>query len=532
MRADPFHNAGKARCGFRRNRKDGVEAPYRPGQEFDRWSLSELVQQGCSIASEVEPNSAGNSPRPTAPVQSRAFFYNAVGQQELDAVSYRGGGQGLGYKFGISGMWLVAAIGTGVLVLSLCFAPTLQRLKIYTVAQMLPLRYGARGTRISGVVMLAYALMLCATSTGAYATVLVVLFGWERWMALAVGGGIVLIYSTIGAMWSITLADMAQFVIKTIGVFFLMLPFTWNAAGGVNGISERVDAAFFDITGIGAQTIITYFVVYTLGLLIGQDIWQRVFTARTPKVARWGGATAGIYCIFYGVAGALIGMAASVVLPNIKVKDDVYADIAMNILPVGVGGLVLAAAVAAMMSTASGTLIAAATVAREDVVPLIRSWVGSAEPVAEANGEHDVAGSRKYVLVLGLISTALAILVQDVVAALTIAYDILVGGLMIPIIGRLVWRRATGLGAAAAMGAGIVVTLATMFVLEINADNQYDGVYANEPIYFGLAVALVAFVGVSLFSRQTDRETVEAWNARIAGQRPVSEDQAAPVNAI
>jgi len=39
-------------------------------------------------------------------------------------------------------------------------------------------------------------------------------------------------------------------------------------------------------------------------------------------------------------------------------------------------------------------------------------------------------------------------------------------------------------------------------------------------------------VGVSLFSRQTDRETVEAWNARIAGQRPVSEDQAAPVNAI
>lgn len=215
-------------------------------------------------------------------------------------MSYRGGGQGLGYKFGISGMWLVAAIGTGVLVLSLCFAPTLQRLKIYTVAQMLTLRYGARGTRISGVVMLAYALMLCATSTGAYATVLVVLFGWERWMALAVGGGMVLIYSTIGAMWSITLAEMAQFVIKTIGVFFLMLPFTWNAAGGVNGISERVDAAFFDISGIGAQTIITYFVVYTLGLLIGQDIWQRVFTARTPKVARWGGATAGIYCIFYG----------------------------------------------------------------------------------------------------------------------------------------------------------------------------------------------------------------------------------------
>ena len=67
-----------------------------------------------------------------------------------------------------------------------------------------------------------------------------------------------------------------------------MLPFTLNAAGGFEGIRARVDASFFQIDGIGIQTIITYFVVYTLGLLIGQDIWQRVFTAKTPTVARWG----------------------------------------------------------------------------------------------------------------------------------------------------------------------------------------------------------------------------------------------------
>jgi solute:Na+ symporter, SSS family len=428
------------------------------------------------------------------------------------------GGVGLGYKFGLSGMWLVVAIGTGVLVLSLFFAPTLQRLKIYTVAQMLTLRYGVSATKVSGIVMLAYTLMLCATSTGAYATILVVLFGWERWVAIAVGGAIVLIYSTIGGMWSITLADMAQFVIKTIGVFALMLPFTWNQAGGLQGVRDRVDASFFDINGIGAQTIITYFVVYTLGLLIGQDIWQRVFTARTPKVARWGGTTAGVYCILYGVAGALIGMAASVVLPNIEVKDDVYADVAMNILPIGVGGIVLAAAVAAMMSTASGTLIAAATVAKADVVPFVRSWFGKPAHHGHLDTpEHDVQGSRWYVLGLGVVAIVLAILVQDVVAALTIAYDILVGGLLIAIIGGLVWKRGTGLGAAASMAAGTVVTLTTMIVLEVNAKNQYDGIYANEPIYYGLIAALVAYVAVSLLSRPTDPETMGAWNRRVAG---------------
>lgn len=72
--------------------------------------------------------------------------------------------------------------------------------------------------------MLAYTLMLAATSSGAYASVFVVLFGWERWVSILVGGAVVLIYATIGGMWSIALADMAQFIIMTIGIFALMLP--------------------------------------------------------------------------------------------------------------------------------------------------------------------------------------------------------------------------------------------------------------------------------------------------------------------
>lgn len=91
------------------------------------------------------------------------------------------GGVGLGYKWGISGMWLVVAIGAGVILLSVFFAPTLQKLKVFTVSPMLSLRYGsAAATNTSGIVMLAYTLMLCATSTSTYATIFVVLFGWEK----------------------------------------------------------------------------------------------------------------------------------------------------------------------------------------------------------------------------------------------------------------------------------------------------------------------------------------------------------------
>lgn len=390
------------------------------------------------------------------------------------------GGVGLDYAYGISGMWLVAAIGVGVLLLSLLFAPVLQHLKIYTVSQMLTLRYGSEATQVSAVVMLAYTLMLAATSTVAYASIFVVLFGWERWLAIVVGGAIVLAYSVIG--------------------------------------------------GMGLQSIITYFVIYTLGLLIGQDIWQRVFTARSPEVARWGGTAAGVYVILYGVAGALIGMAAAVVLPGIEVRDDVFASVALEMLPVGLGGLALAAAVAAMMSTASGALIAAATVARADVVPLARKILSGRRPAtldaqaARTEAEHEAAGAQRFeedvtanrwwVLGLGLFVLALAVLVPDVVAALTIAYAILVGGLMVAIIGGLVWSRGTGAGAAWSMLAGTVGTLATMITIEVQGEEPFTGVYANEPIYVGLAASAVVYVVLSLLTRPIHPSVLEAWHRR------------------
>lgn len=435
------------------------------------------------------------------------------------------GGVGLGYSKGISGLWLVVAIGVGVLLLSLAFAGTIQKLKIYTVSQMLSLRYGHKATQTSSIVMLAYTLMLCATSTSAYATVFVVLFGWERWAAIAVGGAIVLVYSTIGGMWSITLADMAQFVIKTLGVFGLMLPFALAAAnqqGGFDSIRDRVKESFFQLDGIGVQTIITYFVVYTLGLLIGQDIWQRVFTAKSPAVARWGGTTAGIYCILYGVAGALIGMAARVALPDIDIaaggKDAVYAEVASNLLPIGLGGLVLAAAVAAMMSTASGALIAAATVARADVLPFVASWFGKRVTTEDsANPEHDVRANRFWVLGLGVLAIVIAVLVKDVVSALTIAYDILVGGLLVAIIGGLVWKRGTGVAAAASMAVGAVVTIVLLVLFATGAIPSEDGIYANEPIYFGLGASLLVYIVVSLATPRTPEPVIRAWNLRLEG---------------
>ncbi|GAA0688867.1 sodium:solute symporter [Streptomyces cellulosae] len=414
------------------------------------------------------------------------------------------GGVGLGYQYGLSGAWMVFTIGLGLLALSVFFSARIARLKVYTVSEMLDLRYGGRAGVISGLVMWAYTLMLAVTSTIAYATIFDVLFDMNRTLAIVLGGSIVVAYSTLGGMWSITLTDMVQFVVKTIGVLLLLLPIAVVKAGGFAEMKAKLPTEYFDPLGIGGETIFTYVLIYTFGMLIGQDIWQRVFTARSDRTARWGGTVAGTYCLAYAVAGAVIGTAAKVLYPNLASADDGFATIVKDELPVGVRGLVLAAALAAVMSTSSGALIACATVANNDIWSRLR---GIVRPEGEQHDE--VKGNRAFILLMGLAVIATAIALNDVVQALTVAYNLLVGGLLVPILGGLLWKRGTAQGALASVAVGGLAVIGLMATY---------GILANEPVYYGLLASLAAYVVVSLATRPTDAAVLAAWRERLAGR--------------
>ncbi|MEV6803254.1 sodium:solute symporter [Streptomyces sp. NPDC051132] len=425
------------------------------------------------------------------------------------------GGVGLGYRYGLSGAWMVFTIGLGLLALSVFFSARISRLKVYTVSEMLDLRYGGRAGLISGVVMWAYTLMLAVTSTIAYATIFDVLFDVNRTVAIILGGAIVVAYSTLGGMWSITLTDMVQFVVKTIGVLLLLLPIAVVKAGGFGAMRAELPAGYFDPLGIGGETIFTYVLIYTFGMLIGQDIWQRVFTARSDRTARWGGTVAGTYCLAYALAGAVIGTAAKVLYPHLGSADDAFATIVKDELPVGVRGLVLAAALAAVMSTSSGALIACATVANNDIWSRLRG-------LARRSGEHDeVRGNRVFILVMGLAVIGTAIALNNVVEALTVAYNLLVGGLLVPILGGLLWKRGTAGGALAAVAVGGLAVIGLM---------AGYGILANEPVYYGLLASLAAYVVVSLATRPTDEAVLAAWRERLAGRSPELPSEAVPAH--
>lgn len=427
------------------------------------------------------------------------------------------GGVGLGYQYGLSGAWMVFTIGLGLLALSVFFSARIARLKVYTVSEMLDLRYGGRAGVISGLVMWAYTLMLAVTSTIAYATIFDVLFDMNRTLAIILGGSIVVAYSTLGGMWSITLTDMVQFVVKTIGVLLLLLPIAVVKAGGFGEMKAKLPTAYFDPLGIGGETIFTYVLIYTFGMLIGQDIWQRVFTARNDRTAKWGGTVAGTYCLVYALAGAVIGTAAKVMYPKLASPDDAFATIVKDELPVGVRGLVLAAALAAVMSTSSGALIACATVANNDIWSRLRGGLGRRSGQAREEDAHDeVRGNRVFILVMGVAVIGTAIALNNVVEALTVAYNLLVGGLLVPILGGLLWKRGTAHGALASVVVGGLTVIGLMAAY---------GILANEPVYYGLLASLAAYLVVSLATPATDAAVLAAWRDRLAGRasEPVSE---------
>jgi len=389
----------------------------------------------------------------------------------------------LGYVHGLSGFWLCAMLGGGILVLNLFLAKPLLKLRIYTVTQVLERRYTPLARQASAAIMFVYALMLSVVSVLAMGTVIQVLFELPFWSAILLGGSVVVIYSSIGGMWSLTLTDIVQFVIKTAGLMFVLLPICLTRVGGWDALVAKLPASAFALTTLGYDTIFTYFLIYFFGILIGQDIWQRVFTARSEGVARVAGSLAGVYCVIYGLVGALIGMCARVLLPDLADANNAFAAIVRSALPDGIRGLAIAAALAAMMSTASAGLLAASTTLTEDLLPRLRG--GRASTLGMA---------RLFTLLTGLAVLAIALLVNDVIGALTLAYNLLVGGILMPLLGAILWPRATTAGALASMllGSGAAI----VFMLK-------DGLEANTPIYFSLGLSLVSFVVVSLLTARS-----------------------------
>lgn len=404
------------------------------------------------------------------------------------------GGGGLGYEHGVSGAWLVIWLGLGVAAVGLLISTELANLKAYTLGEVLERRFdkysGTVGAAVAGV----YALTIAITQVISIGTVLSALSGFGLTEMIVLAGVIVVVYTALGGMLSVTITDFFQWLIMTVGIFALALPLGLIEVGGISGLRSELDPSFFSPVGIGWETVFTYFLLYFLGIMIGQDIWQRVFTADSPRTARVGNVATGAYAVVYGIATAVLGMIALVLFPAIENPDLALPVMVLDIVPVGLSGLILAGFISAMMSTADSALLASSTLFTNDIY---RRFV---DPDASEKTYTDT--SRLTVVVLGVLTIGAAIIIGDVVNALTLAYNLLTGAVFVPILGAFFWKGATWQGALSAIIGSSLVVIVSMAIY---------GFGSNLPIIYGLIASLVLFVGVSLITGPPPREKLEQW---------------------
>ena len=231
-------------------------------------------------------------------------------------------------------------------------------------------------------------------------------------------------------------------------------------------------------------------VMYTL---IGQDFYQRLFAARDSKVARQGALIAGAVLIPLSFLPVVVGMGATGL--GVSVRDasgvTVLFDVILQMMPGLLGGIVLAAFLAAIMSSADSLLAAAASHLVKDLrlASLVHRNPDAATELRVATWVTALAG---------LVALPIALGSREIFTTILTSYILYTAGVFVAVLGGVLWSGATRQGALASMLLGTAAAL-----YGIVTGHSLGGI-PTEVLAAG--VSAVAFVVVSLMTRSSKVE--------------------------
>lgn len=395
----------------------------------------------------------------------------------------------LGYSFGFGGIWLNLSIGIGLIAAGFLVTSKLSKLRALSVNEVVESSYGPVARIFSSVLTLIYTLTLSVTQVIAIGTIIHGILGIDATLSMVAGGGVVILYTFVGGMWSVTMTDIVQFVVKTIGILILAPICCLAAAGGWDGLISSLPASYMSPGNMGFDRSFAYIVLYVPGLIIGQDIWQRIFTAKNERISKKGTICAGFYSILYAFATVIIGMSVCALLPALNNPNDAFVVGVTTFLPAGIRGVILAAAMAAAMSVSSGTILASSTILYND---LYVRFVNK-----KPTRMHEVNVTRAFAAIIGVTVMACALWINDVLVGIDISYGYLSGCVFVPLIASFVLKRFSPKAGLWALGVSGVVVTACFITL---------GASGSTPIVAGMVSGLIAYVVANI----TDKNKINS----------------------
>jgi Na+/proline symporter len=388
-----------------------------------------------------------------------------------------------------------------LVLVALFFARTFYRMELLTVGDFYHKRYGKTVEVVTSLGIASSYLGWTSAQLSALGLVIHVLFDVPLNESIIIGACVVTVYTMFGGMWSVALTDVIQTAAIIIGLTIV----AWllgMRAGGFGAVIEHAREAgklnlFPHVTTVAWMTFVGEFLTMALGSIPQQDVFQRVTSARNERTAVIGTMAGGIFYFFFAFVPMFIAYSAIVIDPGFeklfesedtRLVQRILPDLILSSTPIWCQVLFFGALLSAILSTASGTLLAPTSVLIENV----------AQPFTKHFSDSRLLWLLRTVLVLvAVVATLISINSNATMYEMVEAgYSVTLVTAFAPMAFGIYWSRASTQGAWLSLVLAVAAWLGTKyFWLPDEPTGFWDAVPSQ---LYGLAGSIVGMMIGSL----------------------------------
>ncbi len=451
-----------------------------------------------------------------------------------------------------------------MIIASFVFIPFLYRSGVYTIPEFLERRYNAGVRSVLAVCWLLFMACNLGIMLLASAKMMSSVFPWSPATCIWVTAALVGFYTCVGGLAAVVYTDMIQCTVM-IGGCLLVLILGLIDVGGVDGLREKLreadarraaaaaaeepaqnpEAAGDDhldrtqlIVRVDTKTPYPWpAILFGLALILSPAYWignqaivQRSLGARSEFEAKasyiWGALLKNIIPVII----VLPGLIAIAKFPDLSDGDQALPRLVNELLPAGLRGLFVAAFLAALMSSIDSYLNSAATIVSHDLYKRFVNPEVTQERLLFI-GRMTTLGLVAWAIVFAFVLT----LMNEKSGLYTIFQTLMAffqGPALAVLLTGMLWRRATGKAALAAMLCGIAASI-TLYALSQETVTKQLGLkplfQIPDPfLYFSVWAFLVTLTLLIVLSLLTKPDPDEKTQYVIGGlkQRVAAEGDA------
>lgn len=379
---------------------------------------------------------------------------------------------GFAYAAGLSSIWIALGCVSGIIVSWLWLAENFRRERdacdSLTLPDYLAARYAERGKFIrwfSSVIIIFFFLLYVAAQFNGGGNVLNTTFNIDLQTGIVISAVIVILYSMAGGFFSVVWTDVIQailmittLVVTPIIALVLIVKSDMSIKAALASAGGGMDAFTGTAIGFAIGLLIINNFSWFFGYLGGQpQLNARWMAMRSTREVKRGAWIAIIWTLMAYTGAILIGLTAITLYGTEAVAnaEQILPFMLLKLMPPWIAGILLAGAVAAMMSTADSQLLIATSSISEDVIHKAFN--------KKLDDRTLVKISRITILVTGCIALIIAFSSDTLIYTLVHFAWAGIGCTFSPaVILSFFWKRFNAQGVIASLVSGFTVTLIWM----------------------------------------------------------------------